>query len=150
MAVDLVSDPLLNAVGGSETKLKPSKPVTEWPGVKAFFVSPYTQSASVERMYNERQKLSDKKALAKAGGPKMSVTETSRLAALESGAKSLSELRKLERQIQSENDPTGLYKLISSLGIDTNAKSLNEIKRMALIEIKKKMGAAADAATSGM
>ena len=80
----------------------------------------------------------------------MSVTETSRLAALESGAKSLSELRKLERQIQSENDPTGLYKLISSLGIDTNAKSLNEIKRMALIEIKKKMGAAADAATSGM
>jgi len=140
LTVDNLTDPVIRLARGTTDKIPPAGRITESAFGKSFFTSPWSPGKSVEDLYNERGKLTDKKALAEAGRAKITPRELARLESLNAGARDLSKLRKAERLVRSENDPAQLRALAAGMRVPVTDTDPREFKRALLLEIRKRMG----------
>jgi len=140
LTVDNITDPIISLYKGSTDKIPPAGRLTEGAFGKSFVTGPWNQSKAVEDLYDERKKLTDKKALAEAGRTKITPQELERLKSLNKGATDLSKLRKSERLVRAENDPNKVRAMGAAMGLSAQDGDPAEIKRALLLEIRKRMG----------
>jgi len=126
----------LRTVGLYNPPPRPKAKISEYPVMRAVMSAEYRSGVDVERMYQELQRLQDRKGRAEGRiGPELTETQQARLGELNQQAKSLSNLRKVERAVMTARTKDELYQ--SSAGFVVSGKTIEEQKRRIIDEIRK-------------